>query len=61
MNVALALGVVVVCIGVGVTVMHFVESLGWLDSLYLSVMSVTTVGYRDRAFLHLLLLEHFFT
>ncbi|KAL1826624.1 hypothetical protein ACET3Z_005036 [Daucus carota] len=50
MKVALALGVVVLCIGVGVTVMHFVESLGWLDSLYLSVMSVTTVGYGDRAF-----------
>ncbi|MBA0807740.1 hypothetical protein Gohar_023526 [Gossypium harknessii] len=30
--------------------MHFVESLGWLDSFYLSVMSVTTVGYGDRVF-----------
>lgn len=50
MKVALALGVVVLCIGVGVTVMHFVENLGWLDSFYLSVMSVTTVGYGDSAF-----------
>ncbi|XP_044496794.1 two-pore potassium channel 3-like [Mangifera indica] len=50
MKVALALGVVVLCIGVGVAVMHFVEKLGWLDSFYLSVMSVTTVGYGDRAF-----------
>ena len=50
MKVALALGVVVLCIGIGVGVMHFVESLGWLDSFYLSVMSVTTVGYGDRAF-----------
>uniref|UniRef100_A0A6N2M6I3 Potassium channel domain-containing protein n=1 Tax=Salix viminalis TaxID=40686 RepID=A0A6N2M6I3_SALVM len=50
MKVGLALGVVVLCIGVGVAFMHFVESLGWLDSLYLSVMSVTTVGYGDRAF-----------
>lgn len=50
MKVALALGVVVLCIGVGVGVMHFVEHLGWVDSLYLSVMSVTTVGYGDRAF-----------
>ncbi|KAJ0081756.1 hypothetical protein Patl1_10123 [Pistacia atlantica] len=50
MKVALALGVVVLCIGVGVGVMHFVEKLGWLDSIYLSVMSVTTVGYGDRAF-----------
>ncbi|XVE51558.1 hypothetical protein DITRI_Ditri02bG0051600 [Diplodiscus trichospermus] len=50
MKVGLALGVVVLCIGIGVCVMHFVESLGWLDSFYLSVMSVTTVGYGDRAF-----------
>lgn len=50
MKVGLALGVVVLCIGVGVGVMHFVESLGWLDSFYLSVMSVTTVGYGDHAF-----------
>lgn len=50
MKVGLALGVVVLCIGIGVAVMHFVERLGWLDSFYLSVMSVTTVGYGDRAF-----------
>ncbi|KAK3037412.1 hypothetical protein RJ639_030174 [Escallonia herrerae] len=50
MKVALALGVVVLCIGIGVAVMHYVERLGWLDSFYLSVMSVTTVGYGDRAF-----------
>ncbi|XP_041027157.1 two-pore potassium channel 3-like [Juglans microcarpa x Juglans regia] len=50
MKVSLALGVVVLCIGIGVGVMHFVESLCWVDSFYLSVMSVTTVGYGDRAF-----------
>lgn len=50
MKVALALGVVILCIGIGVAVMHYVEKLGWLDSFYLSVMSVTTVGYGDRAF-----------
>ena len=50
MKVGLALGVVVLCIGIGVAVMHFVEKLGWVDSFYLSVMSVTTVGYGDRAF-----------
>lgn len=50
MKVGLALGVVVICIGIGVGVIHFVERLGWLDSLYCSVMSVTTVGYGDRAF-----------
>ncbi|XP_074269722.1 two-pore potassium channel 3-like [Silene latifolia] len=50
MKVGLALGVVVLCIGVGVGVLHFVENLGWVDAFYLSVMSVTTVGYGDRAF-----------
>lgn len=50
MKVAIALGVVVLCIGVGAGVMHSVESMGWIDSFYLSVMSVTTVGYGDRAF-----------
>ncbi|KAE8715335.1 Two-pore potassium channel 5 [Hibiscus syriacus] len=49
MKVGLAL-VVVLCIGMGVGVMHFVESLGWVDCFYLSVMSVTTVGYGDHAF-----------
>lgn len=49
-KVGLALGVVVLCIGLGVGVMHFVEGLGWLDCLYLSVMSVTTVGYGDIGF-----------
>ncbi|XP_073018932.1 two-pore potassium channel 3-like [Primulina eburnea] len=50
MKVSLALGVVVLCIGTGVAFMHFVERLDWMDSFYLSVMSVTTVGYGDRAF-----------
>ncbi|XP_064939835.1 two-pore potassium channel 3-like [Musa acuminata AAA Group] len=50
MKVALALGVVLLCIGLGTGVLRFVERLGWLDSFYLSVMSVTTVGYGDRAF-----------
>lgn len=49
-KVTLAFGVVVMCIGVGTLVMHFLESLGWLDSFYLSCMSVTTVGYGDHAF-----------
>ncbi|KAL6504962.1 hypothetical protein OROGR_024779 [Orobanche gracilis] len=50
LKVSLALGVVVVCIGVGALVLYFVEGLDWVDSIYLSVMSVTTVGYGDRAF-----------
>ncbi|KAF8107547.1 hypothetical protein N665_0119s0013 [Sinapis alba] len=50
LKVGLALGVVVLCIAVGVGIMHFIEGIDWLDSFYLSVMSVTTVGYGDRAF-----------
>ncbi|XP_057536591.1 two-pore potassium channel 3-like [Amaranthus tricolor] len=50
MKVGLALGVVVLCIGIGAGFVHFIEKLGWVDSFYLSVMSVTTVGYGDRAF-----------
>ncbi|KAG5073025.1 hypothetical protein AAZX31_03G204100 [Glycine max] len=50
LKVGLALGVVVLCIGIGGLVLYFVEGLDWVDSIYLSVMSVTTVGYGDRAF-----------
>ncbi|KAG6510964.1 two pore potassium channel c-like [Zingiber officinale] len=50
MKVALALFVVLLCISLGTGVLRFVERLGWLDSFYLSVMSVTTVGYGDKAF-----------
>ena len=50
LKVGLALGVVVLCIGIGSLVLYFVEHLDWVDSIYLSVMSVTTVGYGDRAF-----------
>ncbi|OAY61998.1 two-pore potassium channel 5 [Manihot esculenta] len=50
LKVALALGVVVLCIGIGMLVLYFVEDLDWIDSIYLAVMSVTTVGYGDRAF-----------
>lgn len=38
------------CIGVGALFLRFAEDLDWIDSVYLSVMSVTTVGYGDRAF-----------
>ncbi|WJX85228.1 serine/threonine protein kinase [Trifolium repens] len=50
LKVGLALGVVVLCIGVGSLVLCFVEDLNWVDSIYLAVMSVTTVGYGDQAF-----------
>ncbi|KAJ7973141.1 Two-pore potassium channel like [Quillaja saponaria] len=50
LKVGLALGVVVFSIGIGTFVLYFVENLSWMDSVYLSVMSVTTVGYGDKAF-----------
>ncbi|PIN23604.1 hypothetical protein CDL12_03676 [Handroanthus impetiginosus] len=50
MNVASALSVVVLCFGIGFIFMHFVEELDWFDSFYLSVISVTTVGYGEKGF-----------
>ncbi|KAH7425968.1 hypothetical protein KP509_11G079800 [Ceratopteris richardii] len=50
LKVSLAFGVVIMCLGLGTFVMHYVESLAWLDAFYLSCMSVTTVGYGDHAF-----------
>lgn len=50
LKVSFALGVVVFCIGMGAIVLYCVEGLELIDSFYLSVMSVTTVGYGDRAF-----------
>ncbi|XP_030538585.2 two-pore potassium channel 3-like [Rhodamnia argentea] len=49
-KVCLALGVVFICIAVGTVTVHFLEGLSWVDSLYLSVSSVTTVGYGDCGF-----------
>lgn len=34
-------------IGVGTVFYRFVEDLRWLDSLYFSVITLTTVGYGD--------------
>ncbi|KAK1295145.1 Two-pore potassium channel 5 [Acorus calamus] len=50
LKVGLALGVVVACVGTGALVLRLVEGLDWVDSVYLAVMSATTVGYGDRAF-----------
>ncbi|KAK9747557.1 hypothetical protein RND81_02G000500 [Saponaria officinalis] len=50
LKVALALSVVFLCIAVGSLFLFFFERLSFVDSLYLSALSVTTVGYGDRAF-----------
>ncbi|KAJ0111408.1 hypothetical protein Patl1_01451 [Pistacia atlantica] len=49
-KVCLALIVVVGCLAIGTIAVHILENLSWVDSFYLSVTSVTTVGYGDYAF-----------
>ncbi|EOA38934.1 hypothetical protein CARUB_v10011333mg [Capsella rubella] len=46
----LAFCVVFLCVASGTLFLHVFERLGWLDSFYLSVISVSTVGYGDKAF-----------
>lgn len=43
----LLLAIASVLVGVGTVFYRFVEDLAWLDSVYLSVISLTTVGYGD--------------
>ncbi|KAL2935297.1 Two-pore potassium channel 5 [Bienertia sinuspersici] len=50
LKVCLALSVLVFCIGIGALFLYFAEDMSWVDSVYLSALSVTTVGYGDRAF-----------
>ncbi|KAA3456098.1 two-pore potassium channel 3-like isoform X1 [Gossypium australe] len=50
MKVSLALVVVVGCIAIGTVAVHFLEKLDWVNSFYLAVTSVTTVGYGDFSF-----------
>ncbi|XP_058222826.1 two-pore potassium channel 3-like [Rhododendron vialii] len=49
-KVGLALAVVVGCIAIGTVTARYLEGMTWVDSFYLSVTSVTTVGYGDYAF-----------
>ncbi|KAF6164204.1 hypothetical protein GIB67_010174 [Kingdonia uniflora] len=50
MKVGLALGVVISCIETEILALYSVEGLNLVYSIYLSVMSIATVGYGDRAF-----------
>ncbi|KAJ3702396.1 hypothetical protein LUZ61_006101 [Rhynchospora tenuis] len=50
MRVLLSLGVVTGSVAIGSVMGHYFEGLNWIDSLHLSVTSVTTVGYGDHAF-----------
>lgn len=34
-------------IGIGTVVYHFLEDLSWFDSLYFSIITLSTVGYGD--------------
>ncbi|EES03480.1 hypothetical protein BDA96_03G289200 [Sorghum bicolor] len=50
MKVIFALLVVAGTISICTIIVHEVEGLNWIDSFYLSVISVTTVGYGDKSF-----------
>jgi voltage-gated potassium channel Kch len=40
-------GVTLVLLALGVFMMHYLEGMAYLDALYFSVVSLTTVGYGD--------------
>ncbi|PKI55696.1 two-pore potassium channel 3-like isoform X1 [Punica granatum] len=50
LKVAIALMIPVCCIAVGTIAIRYLESLPWVDSFYMAVTSVTTVGYGDFSF-----------
>ena len=41
------LGIASVVVAVGAVFYRFVEDLAWVDSIYFSVITLTTVGYGD--------------
>lgn len=36
-----------VVLGIGSTVYHYVEGWTWIDSIYFSIITLTTIGYGD--------------
>lgn len=42
-------GVVIVVLGIGTVVYRSLEDWSWVDSLYFSIVTLTTVGYGDLA------------
>ncbi len=36
-----------IILAIGSTVYHFVEGWSWIDSIYFSVITLTTIGYGD--------------
>ncbi|KAK4769858.1 hypothetical protein SAY87_030390 [Trapa incisa] len=50
MKVAFAMGTPICCIAIGMISIRHLESLSWVDSFYMAVTSVTTVGYGDYSF-----------
>ncbi|HLE45395.1 MAG TPA: potassium channel family protein [Thermoplasmata archaeon] len=51
-TVALGSGVLLVLVALCTLVVHFVEGWTWVDSVYFSIASITTVGYGDLAPAH---------
>lgn len=45
----MVLGVASAVIAIGTVFYRFVEDMSWIDSLYFSVITLTTVGYGDLA------------
>lgn len=37
----------IVILGVGTVAYHFIEGWSWIDALYFSVITLTTIGYGD--------------
>ncbi|KAG6548700.1 hypothetical protein Mapa_009855 [Marchantia paleacea] len=50
LKVFLAVGTVLGSLAIGTLFLHFMESMTWIDSIYVTCISITTVGYGDYSF-----------